>query len=322
MNRHDLLLRTAALAGAPGFPSSSSASALANLNPLSLLGSGGLNLTTFYGVSPSRSASQNAAAIQKAFADSGGFTALYLPAGRYPCDPILLPNTPITWTGDGKDLSVLVFPPSVPTASATTTAARVAFRPAAPGSRRRRAARTRTTPGRFAVLVSRAATERLRGQRGPVFPNWSPSGGHDAMALRMFYVGVYLFNGPGIVYEISGLVGDSEFVDVDVASCSGVGLIPGSDQRWINMLAHDCGSWGVKPNTHRNTQLLGGKAYGNGQIDDAGGYFMSGNENTSQPTSTRRTTPGPASGSTARRSCRGASSSPIGTVSAASISPG
>ena len=34
----------------------------------------------------------------------------------------------------------------------------------------------------------------------------------------------------------------------------------------------------MKPNTHRNTQLLGGKAYGNGQLDDAGGYFISGSE--------------------------------------------
>ncbi len=35
----------------------------------------------------------------------------------------------------------------------------------------------------------------------------------------------------------------------------------------------------MKPATHRNTQLLGGKAYGNGQVDDtAGGYFITGNQ--------------------------------------------
>ena len=98
------------------------------------------------------------------------------------------------------------------------------------------------------------------------------------MALRMFYCAVYLFQGPGFLYEISGLFGDSVFIDVDVAACSGVGVIPGSDQRWINLLTHDNGSWGVRASDHRNTQFLGGKAYGNGQNDKGGGYFIPGSE--------------------------------------------
>ena len=281
MNRHDLLLRTAALAGAPGLPSGSAASAFANVNPLSLFGSGGLNLTTFYGVSPKRSASQNAAAIQKAFADSGGFTPLYLPAGRYPCDPILLPNTPISWQGDGKDLSVLVFPPGVPyglsydNSSAGRIPSSSSWYPIAEGRRelepRLDAARSRFRGRRL---------DRLRrSMRASIFPTGRRPVGTMRCALRMFYVGVYLFNGPGILYEISGLVGDSEFVDIDVASCSGDRAHPRQrpalDQH-ARSRQWQLGREG-RP-THRNTQLLGGKAYGNGQLDDAGGYFISGNE--------------------------------------------
>jgi hypothetical protein len=279
MNRQDLFLRAGVLAGVPGFPSSASASALAKIDPRSLFGSGGLNLATFYGVSPNHSSASNAAAIMKAFADSGGFTPLYLPAGRYPCDPILLPNTPISWQGDGKDTSVLVFPPSVPYGLSYDNSSAGRIPPNSPwypthknGANSNHAWTLRGLGFEGGDWTGSTANAGL------YFPNWDPPGGHDGMALRMFYVGVYLFNGPGIVYEISGLVGDSEFVDIDVASCSGIGLIPGSDQRWVNMLAHDCGSWGVRPSDHRNTQLLGGKAYGNGQLDDAGGYYITGNE--------------------------------------------
>ena len=164
-----------------------------------------------------------------------GSPALYLPAGRYPCDPILLPNTPIAWDGDGKDLSVLVFPQSVPYGLSydNSSAGRIpSSSPWFPSKKGGANSNHAWTLRGLGFEGGDWTGSEVNG--GLYFPNWSPSGGHDAMALRMFYVGVYLFNGPGIVYEISGLVGDSEFVDVDVASCSGVGLIPGSDQRWIN----------------------------------------------------------------------------------------
>jgi hypothetical protein len=238
------------------------------------------NLKTDYGVSPEASSADNAAAIAQAFVDSGGFVPIYLPAGRYPCDPVLLPNFPIRWYGDGRALSVLKFAQGIPYAISYDNSSDGHIPSDSPWW-------TNSVNGANSNHAWDLKGLGFEGgdwagddlNAGLYFPDWAGGNTRDKLALRLNDIGVYLFKGPGILYEINGLFGDSVFTDVDVAACSGVGVIPGSDQRWINLLAHDCGSWGMKPNDHRNTQFLGGKAYGNGQVGHtAGGYCIVGDQ--------------------------------------------
>jgi hypothetical protein len=216
-----------------------------------------------------------------AFTASAGLRRIYLPAGRYPCNPFLLPKFPIYFYGDGKASSVLKFPQSITYAVSYDNTSTGKVQVGSPfyttgsdgKSSSRNNAWTIAGIGFEGGDWSGSATTNA----GLDFPNWA-SGDRNSLKLTMYDVGIGLFQGNGIRYEINGLYGDSVFDDLEVFANSGDGVVPGSDQRWKNLLSHDNGGWGVRASDHRNTQFIGGKAYGNGQVGHlAGGYYIRGN---------------------------------------------
>jgi hypothetical protein len=223
----------------------------------------------------------NAAAIVAAFTASAGLKRIYLPAGRYPCNPFLLPKFPIYFYGDGKASSILKFPQNITYAVSYDNTSTGKVQVGSPfyttgsdgKSSSRNNAWTISGIGFEGGDWSGSATTNA----GLDFPNWA-SGDRNSLKLTLYDVGIGLFQGNGIRYEINGLYGDSVFGDVEVFANSGDGVVPGSDQRWKNLLSHDNGGWGVRSSDHRNTQFIGGKAYGNGQVGHlAGGYYIRGN---------------------------------------------
>lgn len=196
---------------------------------------------------------------------------IHVPAGRFPTNGTKLPPGPVHWFGESKDTTVFLVPQGQDYALTYDNTAHI------PSSSPWYTNATNGANSNHAWRVEHMAFEgpdwggSAAAHPALYFPAWAATG-RDALALRLNDVGVYLFNSDGIQYEISGLWGDSVFEDVDVAACAGNGVIPGSDQRWINLLTHDCASWGVNPSDHRNTQFVGGKAYGN----TSGGYRIVG----------------------------------------------
>ena len=236
------------------------------------------DLVNTYGVSTAATASANAAAIQTAFTDAGAVGGVVYLRGAgdpYPCNPLTLPGLPLTFQGDGASVSVLKFPAGSGAAALSYVNTVGLSSTTGPFHTNKGVDNTR-----YAYQSSKWILRGLGFQggdwdgqhrKGWDFPKWDASvDPANYLVLHAQDCLVTLFDGDGINYVISGAIQDSSFRQITAKGCGGIGIQPGSDQRWIDCVASGHGQQGFYVNGY-SPQLVTCKGWDNGHVTSANG---------------------------------------------------
>jgi hypothetical protein len=235
--------------------------------------------------STTATAAGNAAVIAAAWA-VGTLDGLpvYLRGSKhyYPTDTLTLPSEPVTFIGDGSDVSTLgTTSGTILTYSNTTAPLSGATDPWSINST------DMVSPVHYKSKawqisgIGFTKTDNWSGNTGTGldFPNWN--GPADKLVLWMSDCKITNFNGAGMSFLLNGTRQESVFTNILVDGCANEGIIFGSDQWWIGCHANNNGFEGFWSQS-RNGFLVGCKAYSNGTLlhtSRNAGFYIKGGAN-------------------------------------------
>jgi hypothetical protein len=235
--------------------------------------------------STTATAAGNAAVIAAAWA-VGTLDGLpvYLRGAKhyYPTNTLTLPSEPVTFIGDGCDVSTLgTTAGTILTYSPTTSPLTGATDPWSTNSTDMVSALHYRSKAWQISGIGFTKTDNWSNNTGTGldFPTWN--GTSDSLVMWMSACKVTNFNGTGISFLLNGTRQESVFTNVLVDGCKNEGVIYGSDQWWVGCHSNNNGFEGFWTQS-RNGFLVGCKAYSNGTLNNTtrnAGFYVKGGAN-------------------------------------------